>query len=66
MNTEPSQSVQHRKWRPGTHWGRTIVAMGGEDVPHDDDMLVGMMLSAAVAAKVCEIWNRALEERERQ
>jgi hypothetical protein len=57
-------SVLHMPWSPGTHWGKTIVARA-EDLAkrHEDDQLVGMALSAAVAAHICELHNDELERR---
>jgi hypothetical protein len=58
-------SVLHRRWRPGRNWGKTVVAMGGDDpgIHHEDDELIGVMFSETVARHVCESHNESLERR---
>lgn len=52
-------------WSPGLHWGRTIVARADDLAKrHEDDQLVGMALSEAVAAHICELHNAELKRHE--
>lgn len=61
-------ALQHRQWRVGGHWGKTIVAMGGDDpsVRHADDELVGLMLSDSLAQVVVRDHNAELERRKQR
>lgn len=64
MNDRPP-SVLHMYWSPGLHWGRTIVARADDLAKrHEDDQLVGMALSEAVAAHICELHNAELKRHE--
>lgn len=58
-------ALQHRQWRVGGHWGKTIVAMGGDDpsVHHADDELVGMMVSETLARIVVAAVNAERQRR---
>lgn len=58
-------ALQHRQWRVGGHWGKTIVAMGGDDpsVHHEDDELVGVMFSETLARIVVAAVNAERQRR---
>lgn len=63
--SERPPSVLRMYWSPGLHWGKTIVARAdGLDKRHEDDQLVGLLLSPAIALHVCELHNTELERRE--
>ena len=62
--TDRLPSVLHMPWSPGTHWGKTIVARADDLARrHEDDQLVGLLLSPAIALYVCNLHNAELERR---
>jgi len=57
------ESVLHRRWRVGGHWGKTVIAIGGYStfIRHDEDILIGVMFSRKVASHICVLHNADLE-----
>jgi hypothetical protein len=48
-----------RPWRTGRKLGRTIYAVVGLE-PSDEDLLIGMVDEASIAAHICAVHNAAL------
>lgn len=50
------------RWRTGRKLGRTVYAQAGTE-PADDDVLLGLMDTPALARETCEAHNKVLEGR---